>query len=423
MSFENPLENPFEKSAASLSASQSVSDSQSERFPYAALFARLGAELDARPGQRLELWWSEVETFACSHCGMSCRRPWQVRVSRSYVQQWAGPLAELTGLPVAQIFLPVNDPLDRQAWAHLGKKPGSDDCILYDEAGFCRMHRRWGAEAKPEMCRAYPFAGRQQPDYQVPALALSCTRAARMISEPQQLSYRFMPSGRPSRLQGVNLAPGRRLSRAAWLLWTGRLFDGLNTAGGFGAWLAGVATALSTLLALPAAELQPADLAALPLGASLSPLAPAAEAELLAWLAATLGPIPALEPLLAWCASAPPLQLTPEESVALENYLRAYWLRQLLLPAQLLRGELNLVQQMLLTGVQGSLLRLWALYLRDPGPLSLDHLAEAANQVSLLVARDHAPDARRSWSELGTDVCLQRLQALASWQTGQPQAS
>ncbi|MEZ0369845.1 MAG: hypothetical protein ACAI44_12230, partial [Candidatus Sericytochromatia bacterium] len=111
---------------------------------YAELLAELASELDARPDQRLELWWSEVETFACSRCGMGCRRPWQVQVSQSYVRQWAQPLSELTGLAVSEIFVPLPE-ADTQAWAHLGKKPGSEECVLRDAEGLCTLHRRWGA--------------------------------------------------------------------------------------------------------------------------------------------------------------------------------------------------------------------------------------------------------------------------------------
>ena len=389
---------------------------------YAELLAELANELEARPDQRLELWWSEVETFACSRCGMGCRRPWQVQVSQSYVRQWAQPLSELTGLAVSEIFVPLPE-ADTQAWAHLGKKPGSEECVLLDAEGLCTLHRRWGASAKPEVCQYYPYTGLQSASaYNSPALALSCTRAARMLSEPQRLCFRFIPDQAGSRLQAVGLTSERQLNRSAWLLWTGHLLDGLTMAGGFSAWLGSMLAALQRLLDLPFELLRPDDLEPLePLPAAPA-LAPDARADLFAWLGRTvLGPGSGLEAILPWCLRVALDQelprLTPAESETLEGYLKAYWLRQLLLPAHLLRGELNLVQQMLVTGIQGTLIRLWALYLRDlgGGPLSPEYLAEAANQVYLLVVRDQVPGSQRSWRRLETDACLSRLAQLARW--------
>lgn len=382
---------------------------------YADLFAALAEELEACPEQKVEFWWSEVESFDCSRCGMGCRRPWQVRVSHAWYQRWARPLAELTGMSLDALFVPLFEG-DDKVWAHLAKQPGSGACLLLGEDNLCRIHKTWGAAAKPEVCQYYPFAG--MPD--APAdlggrtLAMSCTRAARMLAEPQQLRFRLLPAAPRTELE-IRLCEGQRLSRPAWLMWTGHLLEGLETAPDFGRWLAGAAAALSQLRGLPFSPLRPADIAPLSFGPAIL-MSPAERSQVLGWLEQTvIAPLLPLPEFLAWLAryqDAP--ELSPAESGLIESYLAAYWRRQLLLPVHLLRSELDLFQFMLTLGIQSLLIKLLALSLRPPGQtLNLEHLAEAANQIYLYVVRDHVPGTPRRWADFSPEACLAQLAVLS----------
>ena len=382
---------------------------------YADLFAALAEALEACPDQKIEFWWSEVERFECSRCGMGCRRPWQVRVTRAWHQRWARPLAELTGLSLDALFVPLFEG-DDKAWAHLAKQPDSGACLLLGEDNLCRIHKTWGAEAKPEVCRYYPFAGMpdEPADLGGRTLAMSCTRAARMLAEPQALRFRLLAAAPRKELE-IRLCDGQYLSRPAWLMWTGHLLEGLETAPDFGRWLAGVATALKQLRELPFGRLRPADTLPLSFGPAV-PMSPAERNQVLGWLEQTvIMPLLPLPEFGTWLARYQDLaEPSPVESGLIENYLVAYWRRQLLLPVHLLRGELDLFQSMLTVGIQSLLIRLLALSLRPPGhALKLEQLAEAANQIYLYVVRDHVPGTPRRWGDFSPEACLAQLAVLS----------
>lgn len=389
---------------------------------YADLLTGLAAELDARPGHRLQLWWSEVGSFVCGRTGSCCRRPWKIHVSREYHDRWAEALSELTGLPAAAVFSLEADP-DELRYAVLAKQADGSTCIMLDEQNLCRIHGRWGLEAKPEVCQRYPHSALQQvpPDYNSVFVAPSCTRAARMLMEPQTLEYRLIETGQPPALRAVSLAPGRELSRSAWLSWLGQILDALVAAPDFAAWLSAVGADLGRLLRLPAGRIEAEAIAPLDVSTAFAPTTPPELARLLGWLRERFFVShPEFMPARGWLeqAIAEPtrLRLTSAEAGSLEACLRAYWLRQLLVPSHLLRGELNLLQQMFFTGLQGTLLRLWAHYLRaQAGGLGPDQLITAANQIYAYVAQAQSPGAVTPWRQLRSELCLLQLMAMGRW--------
>lgn len=388
---------------------------------YAELLTQLAAELEAQPGTRLQLWWSEVGRFRCDQTGSCCRRPWKIHLSREYLDQWGEALSALAELPASGLFEleAESHPLRYAALA----KQADGACIMLDANNLCKIHARWGADAKPEVCQRFPHSALQQipPDYNSVFLAPSCRRAARMLSEPQNLNYRLIPTGQTARLTAIPLIAGRSLSRSAWLIWLGHVLDALLAAPSFGVWLGALGEELGRLLRLPAGEMATA---------SLRPLAPAPVSatdpvqlrRLLAWLGDQLifrhSAFAEARPWLEQVMAAPEqLRLAPAETLAIERYLQAYWLRQLLVPSQLLRGEVNLLQQMFFVGLQGTVLRLWAHYLRSRrGHLELDVLADAANQMYAYLAQAQAPEAMAPWRSLRPELCLIQLQEMGRWQ-------
>lgn len=389
---------------------------------YADLLTGLAAELEAHPGHRLQLWWSEVGRFVCEQSGSCCRRPWKIHVSREYHARWAAALSELTALPEDQVFSRESEP-DELRYAVLAKQADGSTCIMLDEHNLCRIHGRWGLEAKPEVCQRYPHSALQQvpPDYNSVFVAPSCTRGARMLMEPQTLEYRLIETGQPPALRAVALAPGRELSRAAWLRWLGQILDALILAPDFAAWLSAVGADLGRLLRLPAGRIEAAAIGPLEVSTAFAPTTPPELARLLGWLCERFFVShPEFMPARGWLeqqiSDPAQLRLTPAEAGPLEAYLRAYWLRQLLVPSHLLRGELNLLQQMFFTGLQGTLLRLWAHYLRaQAGGLGPNQLAEAANHIYAYVAQAQSPGAVTPWRQLRSELCLLQLMAMGRW--------
>lgn len=389
---------------------------------YAARLGRMAAELDARPELRVQIWWGEVDSFACIRCTDACTRPWKIAITRDYHARWAGPLTELTGLSDAELFVRESADDDRH-FAALAKKPGSSVCIMLDEQGLCRIHSRWGPEAKPGVCQMYPFIAlpADRVGFDGLGLSLSCTQAGRMLMQPQELFFRLISAGGPPRQAHLSLAPGRELSRSAWLSWLGHSLDALLAAPDFGAWLGMLGEELGRLLRVPAGLISADAIRPFELSLRPQPMSPSERGRLLQWFETTvLGIHPAFAEMLPWLAQmrAEPerLSLPAAEASQLETFLRAYWLRQLLVPAHLLRGELNLVQQMLFTGFQGSLIRLRAIWLwHRHGRLGVEELAAAGNQVYAFIAQDHASEACQPFRHLRLEICLVQLMMLSRW--------
>lgn len=389
-----------------------------EKTEYSLLFTRLAAELDHHPEQGLRLWWSEVDRFDCVRCGQGCRQPWQIPVDAGYQRRWGAALSEMMGLPENQIFQDAP-----QGYAVLAKKPDVQECIMLDEQGLCRIHSRWGLESKPEVCQRYPYGGHQDvsPDYQSPALAMSCSRAARMLLEPQQLNWKWVSIPAHRRITSLAFAPGREFSRSSWLIWVGHLLDALMQADSFSSWLNAVATEISRLMQRPPGLIEADALRPLTLTA-VSPMSPPELRRLLLWLKySVLATHSGLREALPWMEQALEqpelLALTAEEAALILRYQQAFWQRQLLQQAHLLRGEINAVQQMFAVALQGSLIRLWALYRRSltGDALNLDRLAESANQIYAFVVQDYSPGAIQRYRGLRPELCLIQLLSLGRW--------
>ncbi len=89
--------------------------------------------------------------FSCSSCGRCCNAAWAILVPEAKKDEiLARPWGEL-GRDPGTLLSPHGNGL----WA-LTKKPGTTSCTLLGDDGLCELHRHWGAEAKPQMCRRFP---------------------------------------------------------------------------------------------------------------------------------------------------------------------------------------------------------------------------------------------------------------------------
>src|SRR5207247_9454541 len=95
-----------------------------------------------------------IQNYDCHACGNCCTDYW-VPVSeeerrRIEAQNWQDDPA----LKGQELFVRFGPPWRRRY--RLNQGPG-DRCIFLDEKGLCRIHAKFGIDAKPFACRLYPY--------------------------------------------------------------------------------------------------------------------------------------------------------------------------------------------------------------------------------------------------------------------------
>ncbi len=165
--------------------------------------------------------------FRCSACG-DCCRGWSVDVDQASfhaitlaLDRKPHPLA-LRGVDV---FDPSPTPT-RGAYAKLRK--GQDGaCVFLEKDNLCYLHRHFGPEVKPAVCRTYPFRPVQRPDGVHAPATLSCSAmrkelfrapeaeianpAALVIDEGHHAALAQLPFERHSPGAYVLLGKGRKI--------------------------------------------------------------------------------------------------------------------------------------------------------------------------------------------------------------------
>jgi lysine-N-methylase len=95
-----------------------------------------------------------IQRWDCHQCGNCCTDYW-VPVTpeerRRIEEQGWSQLPEFQGIPLFVRY----GPFWRRKW-RLNQREG-DRCIFLDENGLCRIHTKFGPEAKPFACRLYPY--------------------------------------------------------------------------------------------------------------------------------------------------------------------------------------------------------------------------------------------------------------------------
>jgi lysine-N-methylase len=124
----------------------------------------------ARPIRSLPV----IQRWDCHQCGNCCTDYW-VPVTpeerRRIAEQGWSQLPEFQGIP---LFVPYG-PIWRRRW-RLNQRDG-DRCIFLDENGLCRIHAKFGAEAKPFACRLYPYVLVPVGDHYRISLRYACPSA------------------------------------------------------------------------------------------------------------------------------------------------------------------------------------------------------------------------------------------------------
>jgi len=110
--------------------------------------------------------------FDCTACGACCQK-WPIVV---HDQDIARITALLPETPPEQIFQ-VLAPDQRQGlvYSHITRKRQDGRCVFLDASELCDLHAQFGADAKPIMCRIFPYSFIPTPSGIYVSLSFSST--------------------------------------------------------------------------------------------------------------------------------------------------------------------------------------------------------------------------------------------------------
>jgi len=179
-------------------------------------------------GHRLQL--PTIQNWSCHNCSGCCRQH-LIEVSdeerrRILDQHWEQDteLADQSPVLVKLNHLPGSR---RYRLAH----QADGACIFLDENGLCRIHAKFGEEAKPLACRIYPYAFHPAGRNLAVSLRFSCPSVVSnrggavrdQTDEIKKLARDAVPAG-VSRLPAPEITPGEQLDWPDFL----RLRDALD---------------------------------------------------------------------------------------------------------------------------------------------------------------------------------------------------
>ncbi len=126
------------------------------------------------PSPRVEL--PTIQNWSCHQCGSCCRHH-AIEITaderkRIEKQRWT----EADGIPGGQtIFVPLDKPKGKMRYRLAHQNDGS--CVFLDSKGLCKIHAKFGEEAKPLACRIFPYAFHPAGKKVVLSLRFSCPSA------------------------------------------------------------------------------------------------------------------------------------------------------------------------------------------------------------------------------------------------------
>ena len=124
-----------------------------------------------------------IQNWNCHNCGQCCHQH-GIFISendhqRIVDQNWRGP----DGIPDEQpLFVEEKTPFSK-SWRRLAHQPNGA-CVFLDEKGLCKIHARFGEEAKPLACRIYPYAFHPAGNKLAVSLRFSCPSVAGNLGKP-----------------------------------------------------------------------------------------------------------------------------------------------------------------------------------------------------------------------------------------------
>lgn len=133
------------------------------------------------PIPRIEL--PTIQNWSCHQCGSCCRHHaielTEEERKRIEAQHWT----EADGIPGGQnIFAPLDKPKGKMRYRLGHQSDGA--CVFLDSKGLCKIHAKFGEDAKPLACRIFPYALHPAGKKVVLSLRFSCPSAVANRGKP-----------------------------------------------------------------------------------------------------------------------------------------------------------------------------------------------------------------------------------------------
>jgi lysine-N-methylase len=118
-----------------------------------------------------------IQNWSCHNCGGCCRQH-AIAITDEEQRRIAGQNWTSTdGIPAGQALFERVGFLPWSKWYRLAHQPDGA-CVFLDERGLCRIHGKFGEEAKPLACRIYPYAFHPAGKRIAVSLRFSCPSVA-----------------------------------------------------------------------------------------------------------------------------------------------------------------------------------------------------------------------------------------------------
>lgn len=141
----------------------------------------------------------QFQNWRCQGCGDCCRGYHVVVVTADEKQR-----IQSQGWTKADGIEPTKMVFPHGAKFRLAHKDNGE-CVFLDPEGRCRIHAKFGEQAKPLACRLYPYAIHPAGEKLVVSLRFSCPAAAANLGEPLTTQLQTL-----QRLAGLIVPPGFR---------------------------------------------------------------------------------------------------------------------------------------------------------------------------------------------------------------------
>lgn len=133
------------------------------------------------PGIGLEL--PTIQNWSCHSCSGCCRQHGIVvtdaEKERIEQQGWT----EVDGIPAGQPLFVQMGGVFEKTWWRLAHQPDGG-CAFLNEEGLCRIHAKFGEDAKPLACRIYPYAFHPAGQTVAVSLRFSCPSVTKNLGRP-----------------------------------------------------------------------------------------------------------------------------------------------------------------------------------------------------------------------------------------------
>ncbi len=186
---------------------------------------------------RLPIFDQSIQ-FGCSACGWCCEQPWATNISEADAERYAAVDwgAEFPQLAERTLFKRVRR--NGTPTIELTKSSGQK-CIFLDSDGWCIVHKKLGFEAKPHMCKQFPYLPVPTADGTRISANYGCKavqeQSGKPLAEQQEEIFHTVakPTGAVDEEQPVRLTPERSIpfrAARALLVQIGELFSARSEA-------------------------------------------------------------------------------------------------------------------------------------------------------------------------------------------------